>query len=62
MMTSCNYCFKTRVKVFTSGFVGFFLGNRHVVEVQPFGIPPIPRRRCGYCIVNNEVIFCGGTR
>uniref|UniRef100_A0A1X7UYZ5 BTB domain-containing protein n=1 Tax=Amphimedon queenslandica TaxID=400682 RepID=A0A1X7UYZ5_AMPQE len=35
--------------------------NQHTVEVIPFGIPPVPRRRCGYCIINNEVIFCGGT-
>ena len=39
-----------------------FLVNRHVTEVIPFGIPPVPRRRSGHCIINNEVIFCGGTR
>ena len=40
----------------------YFSGHRHIIEVQPFGVPPIPRRRCGYSIASNEVIFCGGTR
>ncbi|XP_003391324.2 PREDICTED: kelch domain-containing protein 3-like [Amphimedon queenslandica] len=35
--------------------------NRLTTEIIPFGIPPSPRRRCGYCITNNELILCGGT-
>ena len=40
----------------------YFSGHRHIIEVQPFGVPPIPRRRCGYSVASSEVIFCGGTR
>ena len=60
---SCDYrsCDSRKIlQIFNVIF--YFSGHRHIIEVQPFGVPPIPRRRCGYSVASSEVIFCGGTR
>ena len=59
---SCDYRSCDSRKILQIFMLFLFSGHRHIIEVQPFGVPPIPRRRCGYSIASNEVIFCGGTR